>query len=148
PLAAATLPPGRSPRPSRIRLPMRRCAIFACLFAALPARGADAAAVEFFEAKIRPILVDNCQSCHGTEKQKNGLRLDSAAAIRQGGESGPAISPGEPDKSRLIAAVRQTGELKMPPKGKLPDEAIAALTEWVKLGAPWPEDSRQQAAGS
>src|SRR3954469_16673691 len=109
---------------------MRRCVLLVALIAVLPARSADTAAVEFFEAKVRPILVEHCQSCHGAEKQKNGLRLDSAAAVRKGGESGPVISPGEPEKSRLIEAVRQTGELKMPPKAKLPDEAIAALTEW------------------
>jgi len=122
---------------------MRRCAVLVGLIAVMPARGADTAAVEFFETKIRPIFVENCQSCHGVEKQKNGLQLDSAAAVRKGGDSGPVITPGEPDKSRLIEAVRQTGELKMPPKGKLPDEAIAALTEWVKLGAPWPAERDQ-----
>src|SRR5262245_8658555 len=101
---------------------MQRCALLVGLIATVPARGADTAGVEFFEAKVRPILVENVQSCHGAEKQKNGLRLDSAAAVRKGGESGSIISPGEPDKSRIIEAVRQTGELKMPPKGKLSDE--------------------------
>src|SRR5262245_21362913 len=115
---------------------MRRRALLACLLAAaVPVAYApgspadpspDSAATEFFEAKVRPILAEHCQSCHGPDKQKNGLRLDSAAAVRKGGESGPAVTAGDPDKSRLIGAIRYTGEPKMPPKGKLPDEAIAA----------------------
>ena len=61
----------------------------------LAAADADAAGVEFFETKVRPLLADNCFSCHGEEKQKGKLRLDSPAAIRAGGESGAAIEPGE-----------------------------------------------------
>jgi hypothetical protein len=94
--------------------------------------------VEFFENKIRPVLVENCFRCHGAEKPKAGLRLDSREAMLKGNESGPAIVPGHPNKSLLIQAVRHTGDIKMPEKGKLPDEAIANLTEWVKVGAPWP----------
>src|SRR5450432_3993857 len=75
--------------------------------------------VTFFEAKIRPILVANCVSCHGKSLQLGGLRLDSAAALQKGGDSGPAVVGGDPDKSRLILAVRQTGPLKMPQGGKL-----------------------------
>ncbi|MDB5350383.1 MAG: Protein of unknown function (DUF1553)/Protein of unknown function (DUF1549)/Planctomycete [Planctomycetota bacterium] len=93
----------------------------------------------FFESRVRPVLVTHCQSCHGPEKQKSGLRLDSMAHALLGGAGGPAIVPGEPEKSPLIEAVRQLGEVKMPPKEKLPDQAIADLTEWVRRGAPWPE---------
>ena len=75
----------------------------------------------------------------GPKKQASGLRLDSREAVLEGGENGPAIVPGDPDKSLLIQAVRQTHEdYKMPPKGKLPDPAVEALAEWVKRGAPWP----------
>ncbi len=69
------------------------------------------------------------------EKSKGGLRLDSAAAIAAGGDSGPVVVPGKPGESRLIEAIRYAGELKMPPKGKLSDAEIAELTEWVRAGA-------------
>ena len=71
---------------------------------ALSADG-DADGIEFFERKVRPLFADHCFSCHGEEKQKGKLRLDSPAAIRKGGESGEEIVPGEPEKSRLIVAV-------------------------------------------
>lgn len=94
---------------------------------------------EFFEKKVRPILVDTCQECHGAKKQRGGLRLDSQAALLKGGDSGPTIIPGDPEKSRLVRAIRYTDvELRMPKRGKLPDQQIADLTEWVRLGAPWP----------
>jgi hypothetical protein len=115
------------------------------IFAAV-SRGADATplakadSAEFFEKKVRPILAENCYQCHGPEKQKAGLRLDSAAAVRKGGESGPPVIPGQVDQSLLVKAVRQAGdEPKMPPKGKLPDAAIADIATWVKMGAPYPE---------
>lgn len=100
----------------------------------------DPAHLEFFEKKIRPLLLDNCNNCHGPDKQKGGLRLDSRTAILSGGESGAAIVPGDPDKSRLILAVHQTDkDLSMPPKSKLTEDQIADLATWVKAGAPWPE---------
>jgi mono/diheme cytochrome c family protein len=94
--------------------------------------------MEFFEKRVRPILAENCFSCHGAEKQKAGLRLDSPAALLKGSETGPVVIPGNPADSVLIRAIRQEGDVKMPPKGKLPAEAIDALTTWIKLGAPWP----------
>jgi hypothetical protein len=99
-------------------------------------------AAEFFEKKIRPVLADHCFQCHGPEKQKSGLRLDSRVAVLKGNDAGPVVAPGEPDKSRLVQAIRYNGEIKMPPKAKLPPEAIAALTEWVRQGAPWPETAK------
>jgi hypothetical protein len=97
-----------------------------------------AKAVEFFEAKVRPILAEHCWCCHGPDNQKGGLRLDSREAMLQGNLSGPAIVPGHPEKSLLIDALQHTGEAKMPPDGKLPPEVIANLAEWIKAGAPWP----------
>src|SRR5262245_57421847 len=97
---------------------------------------------DYFERQVRPILVENCFACHGPEKQRGGLRLDSAEALRKGGANGPVVKPGDPDNSVLIQAVRQTGELKMPPKKKLTPEAIEALTFWVKQGASWPVPRR------
>ncbi len=96
--------------------------------------------LEFFEKEIRPILVQSCQKCHGDRKQEGGLRLDSQAALLKGGDSGPALVAGKPDESLLIEAVGYAGDIRMPPKAKLPDEHIAALNSWVKRGAPWPQD--------
>ena len=92
--------------------------------------------IEFFESRVRPILVDKCFKCHGEKKQSNGLRLDSRAAALKGGDSGPALIAGKPDDSLLIQAVAQThAEFKMPPSGKLPDAAVATLRQWVAQGA-------------
>jgi len=99
----------------------------------------DPAQEEFFEARVRPVLASHCLECHGAEKHKGGLRLDARDAMLRGGETGPVVVPGKPEESPLIEAIRYGGEVQMPPKGKLKDEEIAALTEWVKQGAPWPE---------
>jgi hypothetical protein len=101
---------------------------------------ADLRDIEFFERQVRPLLAERCFTCHGEQKQKAGLRLDSKAGVAKGSESGPVISPGSPDQSALIKAVRYHGDIKMPPTGKMPDEAIEALTAWVKRGAVYPED--------
>ena len=95
---------------------------------------------EFFERKIRPLLTENCYECHGPEnKVKGGLRLDSREGWVKGGESGPALVPGEMEKSRLITAVRyRDKEFQMPPKRRLSDAQIADLEQWVKMGAPDP----------
>ena len=99
--------------------------------------------IEFFERRIRPVLVENCYSCHSSnaKKLKGGLLLDSRAGLLEGGDNGPAIVPGDPAKSRLIVAISyQKADLKMPPKTKLPDGVIADLTTWIKMGAPWPTE--------
>src|SRR5207245_196619 len=102
-------------------------------------RPVTAQEAEFFESRVRPVLAENCFSCHGPAKQKSGLRLDSLEALLKGGDIGPVVLPGDPDNSRLIQAIRYGGELKMPPKGKLPPQAVDALTTWVRMGAPWPQ---------
>jgi hypothetical protein len=89
---------------------------------------------------VLPLLQARCISCHGPEKQKGKLRLDSRAAILKGGENGAAIVPGDPDRSLLLQAVRQTHpDIKMPPKEKLAADQIDALAAWIKEGAPWVE---------
>ncbi len=98
----------------------------------------DAAAVEFFEKEVRPILANRCVACHGPEKQKSELRLDSRAAALAGGLTGPAVEPGKPEESLLVEAIGYGEALKMPPKSKLPEGEIATLTKWVAMGAPWP----------
>jgi hypothetical protein len=110
------------------------------------ARAADAVppeAVEFFEKKVRPVLAEHCYRCHSVtaRKLKGGLRLDSRTTVLRGGDSGPALMPGHPEQSRLIQAVGYHNvDLRMPPRGKLPASAIADLTTWVKMGAPWPNE--------
>src|SRR3954447_26019582 len=97
---------------------------------------------DFFEQKIRPLLVENCYKCHSAqaEKVKGGLLLDTAEGLLKGGDSGPVIAAGDPEKSLLIKAVRYTDpELTMPPKDKkLSPDQIADLEAWVKMGAPDP----------
>ncbi|QJW94088.1 DUF1553 domain-containing protein [Frigoriglobus tundricola] len=97
--------------------------------------------VEHFESKVRPVLVRHCIKCHGPEKQRGGLRLDSKAGWQTGGESGPAIKPGKPDESPLVKAVRGAdGAAQMPPNAKLSAAEVAALVQWVKDGAVDPRD--------
>jgi hypothetical protein len=100
--------------------------------------GPPAQSAEFFETAVRPILVASCYDCHA-EEQLGGLRLDSREAMLKGGTSGPAIVPGDPDRSLMIQAVRQTSDrLKMPKGGRLQPREVEALVEWVRTGAVWP----------
>jgi hypothetical protein len=98
--------------------------------------------VEFFERAIRPVLVENCYTCHSSETEggyKGGLRLDNRDDLLRGGDSGPAIVPGNPEGSLLLQAVKHLhAELKMPPKEKLSSEKIRDLERWVQIGAPDP----------
>jgi hypothetical protein len=105
----------------------------------VPAARPDRDAADFFEARVRPVLARSCFPCHGPEKHKGGLRLDSAASLLKGGDTGPVVVPGSPDDSPLIAAIRYDDIVQMPPDGKLSDQAIADLTEWVRRGASWPD---------
>jgi hypothetical protein len=112
------------------------------------ARAASAGDREFFEKKIRPLLVERCYECHSEGKKiKAGLRLNHAAGWLQGGDSGPAVVPGKVDESPLIKAVRYSGlEFEaMPPKTQLPREEVALLEEWIKQGAPAPEEEARVA---
>ena len=112
------------------------------------ASSASAADNDLFENRVRPILANNCYACH-TESRLGGLRVDSRAELLKGGSSGPALVPGDAEKSLLIRAVRQTdGKLRMPQGGKLRAEEINALVEWVKSGAPWPETKAAPATES
>jgi cytochrome c553 len=116
-----------------------------------PTRGANAgrqsAQVEFFEKKIRPVLVAHCYKCHSNNAKKvqAGLLLDSRDGIRKGGESGPAIVPGDPAASRLVKALRYQ-EAEMPPAGQLPARVIADFESWIKYGAVDPRDRTDSAS--
>ena len=119
----------------------RTSAVLLLTLAAAPAFAGDGGgdAEAFFEAKVRPLLADRCFKCHGEKKQNGGLRLDRRESLLAGGDGGPAVVPGDPEKSLLIRAVRHTHEsLKMPPDRRLPDDAVADLAAWVKAGAVWP----------
>ncbi len=118
----------------------------ASLQAAEPGGQPTPEAVRYFESRIRPILADNCFKCHGDKKQRGGLRLDSRAALMSGGDQGAAIMPGKPEESLLLKAVRHEDELKMPPSKKLAKEQIADLTQWVRMGAPWPSSDASSSA--
>jgi hypothetical protein len=110
-----------------------------CELSALCAAEPNAAGIEFFEKKIRPVLVEHCYECHSskTKNSKGGLRLDTREAVLKGGESGPAIVAGKPEESLLLKAVRYE-DLEMPPQGRLPDAVIADLKKWIAMGAPDP----------
>jgi mono/diheme cytochrome c family protein len=118
-----------------------------CLFAALawgsPSATAgtkDAAGLDFFETKIRPVLVEHCYECHAGKKSRGGLTLDSREGLLQGGDKGPAVVPGKADESLLIRSIRHTRpDLKMPEKKpKLDDAIIADFVRWVNIGVPYP----------
>ena len=99
--------------------------------------------IEFFEEKIRPVLVRNCYDCHSAkaEKLKAGLVLDRRAGWKKGGESGPALIPGKPAESLLLSAIRyKDNDLRMPPHKKLPKEVVADFEKWIAMGAPDPRD--------
>ncbi len=130
-LPVALLP---NPRAVRMSRGVRSFVIAPTLLMLLTAYAV--AADDYFEKSVRPILVENCLRCHGPDKQKGGLRVDSRTALLTGGESGPAIIPGKPDESLLVRAVRHQG-LKMPPLKQLPDEQRTTLAKWVKDGAAW-----------
>ena len=110
--------------------------------AAAPAAPLLPADTAFFEAKIRPVLVERCYKCHShdADRVKGGLMLDTHEGMMHGGDTGPAIEPGKPNDSLLVDAIRYKDEnLQMPPKGdKLSDQQVADLTEWIRRGAPDP----------
>ncbi len=100
---------------------------------------ADEKGIEFFESKIRPVLVQHCYECHAADSKaiKGNLLLDSAVSLRQGGDTGPAISPEHPEESLLLESLKYES-FEMPPAGKLPDAVIKDFETWLKMGAPDP----------
>lgn len=95
---------------------------------------------KFFETDVRPLLSKHCFECHGEKKQKGGLRVDDIGYLKTGGDTGPALIPGDPEKSPMIEAVRyKNKDFQMPPKEQLSEAQVATLEKWIKLGAPWPQ---------
>jgi hypothetical protein len=110
---------------------------------------AEREAIEQFEREVRPLLAEHCFECHGPEvkRAKGGLRFDSRRSLLEGGDSGPAIAPGDPDASLLLRAVSWTdSDLEMPPDERLPEDAIAKLRRWIENGAAWPDSDPPAAA--
>jgi mono/diheme cytochrome c family protein len=117
------------------------CPALVFLLSSLPACAAAGEEADFFEKRVRPVLVEKCFSCHSAEakKQRGGLKLDSREALSKGGDNGPVIVAGQPDRSRLVEAIRYGNEkLQMPPKGRLPERDVAAFEAWVRRGAFFP----------
>ncbi|MCE9532997.1 MAG: PSD1 and planctomycete cytochrome C domain-containing protein, partial [Planctomycetes bacterium] len=123
--------------------------LFLGLTPATAADKANPAAVEFFEKKIRPILVESCYTCHSADTKPSGnLRVDDRNGLLTGGNAGPAVVPGDPQKSLLIKRVTQKDKRKMPLEGKgLTDEQVADLTKWIADGAAWPSLEANIAVG-
>ncbi len=120
-----------------------RCRALALAVCASALGAGDGADRDFFEAKVRPVLIEHCYPCHSTAaaKSKGGLRLDDRDAARAGGDSGPAVVPGRPDESLLIRAIEREADVEpMPPKGRLPEAVIADLRRWIDRGAVDPRD--------
>ncbi len=128
-------------------------AVLGLLAITIPVRAAedakpDAAGVKFFEEKIRPVLVQHCYKCHAADSKtiKGGLVVDTRAGIRRGGESGPAVVPGDLDESLIVGALTHE-TFEMPPAGKLPDKVVADFKKWIELGAPDPRDGEAADVG-
>ena len=109
----------------------------------------DDAKLDFFEKKVRPILAANCYNCHSANtKALSGLRVDDRNGLLTGGKRGPAIVPGDAQKSRLILAVKhELPKASMPPQKTLTDDEIAALTRWIQDGAAWPKATLPSSVG-
>ena len=110
----------------------------------------SAKGIEFFEQKIRPVLVANCYQCHSASSKelKGELRLDTREGIRKGGEQGKAVVPGNVAASLIISALKHEDGLEMPPKQKLADEIVADFTKWIEMGAPDPRRPNSSTVGS
>ncbi len=127
----------------RERLAVALCVSLATFFSLKQTLAADdSLALDFFESKIRPILVQHCYECHSGKSAavKGGLRLDDREQTRKGGESGPAVVPKQLDASLIISALRFES-VEMPPSGKLPENVIKDFERWIEMGAPDPRES-------
>ncbi len=100
---------------------------------------------DLFETKVRPLLLKQCSACHGNAQQLGGLRLDTREGFLKGGAHGSVVVPNQPDKSPLIQAVRYAGNLKMPPAGRLSNEQVSTLEQWVKGGGEFPQSTGKSA---
>ena len=133
--------------PHRTTPPISLALTLGALLVTGPSRAGEPSGDEFFETQVRPLLVAKCGECHGASgKVKGGLRLTSREAVLKGGDSGPAVVPGKPGESAIVAAIRYLDEPKMPPKARLADAEVAILTKWVERGLPWPSAKAEATA--
>ena len=124
--------------------------VAAALPAVAAAQAQDRAGERFFEESVRPVLAANCYACHSRQspQAQGGLRVDSPEAILAGGNAGPLLVPGKPERSLLTRVLSHEDEVKMPPTGKLADGDIAAVERWIRLGAPLPGEAVPSSAAA
>ena len=132
--------PGPSGRAFVVALVLICCACTAT-------RADDDAALEAFEQRVRPVLVERCHECHGAVKQEAGLRLDSRASVLRGSDNGPIVVEGRPEASLLVDAVHRRNGVEMPPDEPLSGDEIAAIEDWIRRGLPWPDSPAPVGAG-
>ncbi len=135
------------PKPLSISIFYAACfwALFSIGVAKLKAQ--ELSSDDFFESRVRPLLVNKCGECHGSKKQWNNLRVDSRESMLQGGDTGPAISVDHPETSLILKAVLRSGDLEMPPEEPLSEPEIDDLRKWLELGAPWPNSHASSSQG-
>ncbi|NRA95884.1 MAG: DUF1549 domain-containing protein, partial [Planctomycetes bacterium] len=127
----------------------RTAALSLFLLAPLVPAQPTSADIAWFEKNVRPLIAENCFGCHGPKRQRADLRLDHISSILKGGANGAEIVKGDPDASRLVKAIRYDDvHLRMPPTGRLPAAAVETLEEWVRRGAPWPDEPAPKAGTS
>src|SRR5688572_25305632 len=105
--------------------------------------------VQFFENRIRPVLIRECFACHSSQAKslKGGLSLEWKESILRGGDTGPALVSKKPSDSLLLSALKHDGDVQMPPKGKLPDAVIRDFEQWIAMGAPDPRTEKRKSPG-
>jgi hypothetical protein len=122
---------------------VNRAAVCLCLFAIITHAQSNKEQ-RFFDTRVAPILIRRCLSCHNQQLNNANISFEDRGTLLKAGPRGPAIVPGNPEKSVLVDALRHEGELQMPPGPKLPAKEIGVLTEWVRRGAVWGKKLRAQ----
>lgn len=126
----------------------KRALVSLCAAGLMTIWGQTAEQTEYFEKNVRPVLAGKCQMCHNAKAKTSGLDMSTGAAFFAGGASGSLVNVESPEKSLLLMALSYEGTLKMPPTGKLKDDEIEKLREWVKMGAPWPGVDKKEAVAA
>jgi hypothetical protein len=116
---------------------VNRTRLFCCAAAFAAAVFARSKPERFFDTRVAPILTRRCLGCHNRDLKNGGISFLDRESLLQGGQRGPAVVPGSPERSVLIESLQHEGELQMPPGPKLPAKEIKVLTEWIRDGAVW-----------
>ena len=140
PLQRVVLSAFKQPGKAVLRVAAHLMCLLLCSIALADDQAHTSEQIEFFEKKIRPVLIEHCYECHaaGAKIIQGGLRVDHRAGLLKGGDSGPSIDLQAPEQSSLIKALRYEDDVEMPPKGKLSDSIIADFEKWIAMGAPDP----------